>query len=335
MKSFEIQQFGIDQLALVDREKPEPHENEVLVRLTAASLNFRDLLMVEGKYNPRLRFPLIPLSDGVGVVEKTGSRVTRFQAGDRVAGIFMQTWIDGPPSELKGKSALGGAIDGVAREYICLNEEGLVHVPSNLTDVEAAALPCAAVTAWHALFEHGTAVPGDTVLIQGTGGVSTFALRFAVAAGLRTIVTSSSDEKLARVREFGAHEVINYKQTPEWGKQARALTSGLGVDNVIEVGGSNTIQQSLVAARTGGMVSVIGILGGVEPTISPAQVLMNSVRVQGIYVGSRSMFERMNKAIVLHDLKPVISKVFPWTELKDALRHMKEQGHFGKICLEF
>jgi NADPH:quinone reductase-like Zn-dependent oxidoreductase len=335
MKSFEVQEFGIDNLALVERETPKPGQREVLVRMTAASLNYRDYMVVQGAYNPKMKRPRVPLSDGVGVVEETGSEVTRFKTGDRVAGIFMQAWIDGPPTREKSQSALGGGIDGVLREYNVFHEDGLVRVPNNLTDEEAAALPCAAVTAWHALFEHGSPAPGDTVLIQGTGGVSTFALLFARVAGLRVILTSSSDEKISRARELGAAETINYKRTPDWEKEARKLTDGIGVDNVIEVGGSDTVSRSIAAVRTYGSVSLIGVLSGKEPTVSPGPILMNSIRVQGIYVGSRVMFERMNRAIEFHRIKPVIDRVFPWTEFKDALRHMQGQTHFGKICLKF
>ncbi|MDQ2841387.1 MAG: NAD(P)-dependent alcohol dehydrogenase [Acidobacteriota bacterium] len=335
MKLFEIQQFGIDNLALVERETPRPEAGEVLVKMGAASLNYRDYLAVNGTYNPKMRRPMIPLSDGAGVVQEVGASVTRFKKGDRVAACFMQKWIDGPPSKEKGNSALGGAIDGVLREYAMFSEEGLVRTPALLSDEEAASLPCAAVTAWHALFEHNPAAPGDTVLIQGTGGVSVFALQFACAAGLRTIVTSSSDDKLARAKKLGASETINYKTTPNWDEAARALTAGEGVGHVVEVGGSDTMPRSLRAVRVGGAISVIGILSGGNPTVSPASILMNSVRVQGIYVGSRAMFERMNRAIEFHGLKPVIDKVFPWTDIKEALRYMESQQHFGKICLKF
>lgn len=335
MKSFEIQQFGIDELALVDRDIPRPGPHEVLLRLTAASLNYRDYLVVNGAYNPKLKRPMVPLSDGAGVIEEIGTSVTRFKPGDRVAPCFMQKWIDGPPTREKGASALGGAIDGVLREFAVFSEEGLVAAPPSLTDEEAAALPCAAVTAWHALFEHTFCAPGDTVLIQGTGGVSVFALQFAAAAGLRTIVTSSSDQKLARAKALGASEIINYKSTPNWDEEARKLTNGRGVDHVIEVGGSDTLPRSLRAIRIGGAISVIGVLTGTEPAVSPIPILMNSARVQGIYVGSRAMFERMNRAIEFHRLKPVIDKTFPWTEIKEALRYMERRQHFGKICLKF
>ena len=335
MKTFEIQEFGIDNLSLVDRDDPHPGPGEVLVRMKAASLNYRDYMVAKGVYNPRMKRPMVPLSDGAGIVEDTGPAVTRFKKGDRVAPIFMQRWIDGPPTREKGASSLGGAIDGVLRELAVFSEEGLVSAPRSLSDQETAALPCAAVTAWHALFEHTSLAPGESVLIQGTGGVSVFALQFAHAAGLRPIVTSSSDEKLARARHLGAAETINYKSTPNWEEQARKLTGGLGVDHVIEVGGGDTLPKSFRAVRMGGAISVIGVLTGAEPSVGPRDILMNSLRVQGIYVGSRTMFERMNRAIEFQKIKPVIDKVFPWTEYKDALRYMESKGHFGKICLTF
>lgn len=335
MKVFEVREFGIDELAEAERPTPKPGPQEALVRMRAASLNYRDLMVVTGTYNPNLKRPMIPLSDGVGVVEAVGEGTTRVKPGDRVAGIFMQTWIGGPPAREHGASALGGSIDGVLREYAVFHEDGLVHVPEHLTDEEAATLPCAAVTAWHALFEHAAAAPGDVVLLQGTGGVSIFALQFAHAAGLRVIITSSSDEKLQRARELGANQTVNYKKAPDWDKAARSLTDGLGVDYVVEVGGSGTISKSLAALRTHGAVSVIGGLSGREPTISPVQILMNSARVQGIYVGSRAMFERMNRAIAFHRIKPVVDKVFPFTQIREGLRYMQSQQHFGKICLKF
>jgi NADPH:quinone reductase-like Zn-dependent oxidoreductase len=335
LKVFEIQEFGIDHLAFVDRQKPTPGSGQVLVRMLAASLNYRDYMMVGGTYNPRLKRPLVPLSDGVGIVEEVGSGVSRVKVGDRVAASFFQKWIEGPPSKEKTSSALGGSIDGVACEYALFSEDGLVQAPASLSDEEVATLPCAAVTAWHALFGHAGMVPGDTVLLQGTGGVSIFALQFAVLAGLRTIITSSHDEKLAHARKLGAHETINYKTTPDWQEVARKLTGGNGVDHVIEVGGSDTLARSLKALRVYGAISVIGVLGGAEAAVAPTPLLVLSARVQGIFVGSRSMFEQMNKAIEFHKMKPVVDKTFAFAELKEALRYMESQKHFGKICLKF
>jgi NADPH:quinone reductase-like Zn-dependent oxidoreductase len=335
MKQFEIREFGIDRLQLADADKPQPGVGQVLVRMTAASLNYRDLMVVEGKYNPKLRRPMIPLSDGSGIVESIGEGVTRFKSGDRVVTCFFENWVDGRITREKTATALGGAVDGVLREYVVLSQDGLVHAPKALSDEQAATLPCAALTAWHALFEEHAPAPGETVLLQGTGGVSIFALQLAKAAGLRTIITSSSDDKLQRARSLGAMDTINYKTTPNWDETARKLTAGTGVDHLIEVGGSDTLPKSLRAVRMGGAVSVIGVLSGVEPAVAPTSILMNAVRIQGIYVGSRAMFERMNRAIELHGVEPVIDRVFAWTEYKDALRYMQSQQHVGKICLRF
>ncbi len=333
MKLYEIPAFGIDQLRLVETEKPAPGPGHVLVRMTAASLNYRDLMVVRGHYNPKMKLPMVPLSDGVGIVEALGEGVDRFTSGDRVAGIFMQDWIDGRVDKRKFASALGGAIPGVLRDYMLFHQSGLVKPPAHLTDAEAATLPCAAVTAWHALFEEAPSYPGDTVLLQGTGGLSLFALQLAKAAGFRVIITSRSDEKLERARQLGASETINCKRTPDWEEEARRLTNGVGVDHVVEVGGADTLPRSLRAVRMAGTISVIGVLGGNAQAIAPASVLMNSIRVQGIYVGSRAMFERVNRALELHAIRPVVDRVFPWTEAKDAYEYLESQRHFGKICL--
>lgn len=334
MKQFEIREFGIENLALAEVDAPRPEYGQVLVRMRAASLNYRDYMVAKGDYNPKMKRPMVPLSDGAGVVEEVGAGVTQFKKGDRVAGCFFQNWLDGPPSREKVASALGGGIDGVLREFAVFSQDGLVPAPATLSDEETATLPCAALTAWHALFEDKPPIPGETVLIQGTGGVSIFALQFAVSAGLRAIITSSSDEKLARVRQLGAAETINYKSTPDWEEIARKLT-GEGVDRVIEVGGSDTLPRSLKSVRMGGIVSVIGVLSGVENTLGPRPILMNTVHIQGIYVGSRAMFQRMNRAIELHRIKPVIDKTFEWTEIKDALEYLGSRQHFGKICLRW
>ncbi len=335
MKSFEIREFGLDNLSLVEGDIPRPGPGQVLVKTAAASLNYRDYMVVSGLYNPRLKRPMTPLSDCAGVVEEIGSGVTRFKTGDRVAACFMQKWIDGPVTREKAASALGGAIEGVLREFVLFSEDGLVSAPAPLSDEEVATLPCAALTAWHALFEDHPALPGETVLLQGTGGVSIFALQFARVAGLRTIITSSSDEKLQRAKALGASETINYKTTPNWEEEARILTQGQGLDRVIEVGGSDTLPRSLKAVRMEGMISVIGALTGADPTVTPVPILMNSIRVQGVFVGSRAMFERMNRAIEFHRIKPVIDKVFPWLEAAKALHYMESRRHFGKICLKF
>jgi NADPH:quinone reductase-like Zn-dependent oxidoreductase len=335
MKAYEYRQFGLEHLALVEREEPRPAANEVVVRFHAASLNFRDIMFAKGVYNPRARLPAVPFSDGAGVVSAVGEGVTRWKVGDRVCPIFTQGWIDGPPSAQKNKTALGaGDLDGVLREFGAFHESGLVRIPEHLSFEEAATLPCAAVTAWNALVESGGLKAGDTVLTLGTGGVSIFALQFAKQHGARVIATSSSDEKLARARELGADETINYKTTPAWDKEVLRLTGGAGVDHVVEVGGSGTLAKSANAARVGGHVSVIGVLasGG---DFNPVSILMKSLRMQGIFVGSRQMFEDMNRAIEATRLKPVVDKTFSFGEAREALRYMESGSHLGKIVLKY
>jgi NADPH:quinone reductase-like Zn-dependent oxidoreductase len=297
----------------------------------ACSLNYRDLLILKGLYNKKLPLPLVPLSDGAGEVAAVGDGVTRLRAGDRVAGCFMPAWIDGEPTEGKAKSALGAGGPGMCAEYVVLPAEGVVRVPDHLTDEEAAALPCAAVTAWHALVSEGGVKAGDVVLTQGTGGVSVFALQFAKLLGARVIATSSSDAKLERVQQMGASDGINYKTTPEWGGKARELT-GAGVDHVVEVGGAGTMPESMRAARMGGRVSLIGVLSGAGQ-FNPTPVLMKNLRVQGIFVGSREMFEAMNRAIALHKLRPVIDRAFPMSDIRAALHHLESGAHFGKVVI--
>jgi NADPH:quinone reductase-like Zn-dependent oxidoreductase len=333
MKAYELKEkFGLDSLTLVERPAPRPAHGQVLLKMRAFSLNFRDLMVAKGTYNPKLHLPQIPLSDGVGRVAEVGLGVSRVKVGDRVAPIFMQKWLAGQVTEAIGRSALGGGVDGVLAEYVLLSEEGLVHVPDHLTDEEAATLPCAAVTAWHALITEGNVKPGDVVLTQGTGGVSIFALQFAKLAGARVIATSSSDQKLARVIQLGASDGINYKATPEWDKRARQLTGEVGVDHIVEVGGAGTLGRSLRAVRLEGRISLIGVLAGAGE-VNPLPVLMKNVRVQGIFVGSREMFEAMNRAIALHKLRPVIDRVFEFNEVPEAYRHMESGAHFGKICI--
>jgi NADPH:quinone reductase-like Zn-dependent oxidoreductase len=335
MKALEIQNtFGLDSLILAERPEPTPGYGQVLIKLRAVSLNYRDLMVVKGLYNPKLPLPMIPFSDGVGEVVAVGEGVTRVKIGDRVAGIFFQKWLCGELTEAKAQSALGGAIDGLLTEYAVLDEDGVVHVPEHLTDAEGATLPCAAVTAWNALITSGGVKAGDTVLVQGTGGVSIFALQFAQLLGARVIATSSSDEKLEKVRQLGAWETINYQQTPDWGKKVQELTA-IGVDYVVEVCGAGTLNQSLRAVRYGGQISLIGVLSGGSGEISTASILRKNVRVQGIYVGSREMFEAMNKAIALHKLHPVVDRVFPFNEAPEALKYMESGAHFGKICTRF
>lgn len=336
MRACQIQgSFGVEHLGWVERPDPTPGAGEVVVQMRAASLNYRDLLMITGKYNPRQPLPLVPLSDGVGEVIAVGQGVSRVRVGERVAAIFAQTWLDGAPNREALKSTLGGPRDGVLAEQIVLSEHGVVRVPSHLTDVQAATLPCAAVTAWRGLVEQGGVKPGETVLVQGTGGVSIFALQFALLAGARVIVTSSDDAKLERARTLGAWATINYRSVPAWGKRALELTGGAGVDHVIEVGGTGTLAQSMVAVRPGGHISVIGILGGATSEVNLLPILMQNLRLLGVVVGSRANFEAMNRAIEAHRLVPVVDRVLPWTDVHGALAHLASGQHFGKVCLQF
>ena len=336
MKAYEIQQFGLENLALVERETPQPQAGEVLVKFHAASVNYRDLMMVQGAYNPKLKTPLVPFSDGAGEVVEVGEAVTKWQVGDRVCPIFMQGWLDGEIDYKKARTALGGDLDGVLREFGAFDEKGLVRIPEHLSYEEAATLPCAGLTAYHALFVSGCLKAGETVLLQGTGGVSIFALQLASVYGSRAIITSSSDEKLERARSLGADDLINYNETPDWDKAVLDLTEKRGVDHVVEVGGAGTIQKSLKAVKMGGHIALIGALsGGAGGEISPVSVFMKSVKLHGIFVGSRQMFEHLNQLLCLHNhLKPVIDKVFEFGEARDALKYMESGSHFGKIVVK-
>jgi NADPH:quinone reductase-like Zn-dependent oxidoreductase len=332
MKAYEIKtSFGIDALALTDRPQPRPGHGQVLVDMRAYSLNYRDLLVIKGLYNPKLKMPMVPLSDGAGVVAEVGPGVSRVKAGDRVAGLFMQNWVAGALTEAKARTALGGALEGVLAEYVVFQEDGVIPVPEHMTFADAATLPCAGLTAWHGLITEGRVQPGDSVLLLGTGGVSIFGLQFAKMAGARIIITSSSDEKLARARAQGAGDGINYKTTPDWDKRVRELTGDRGIDHVVEVGGAGTLPRSLKVVRPGGQISLIGVLAGGE--FNPMPILMKGIRVQGIFVGSREMFEAMNRAIALHQLRPVVDRVFPFAEAREAMHYMESGAHFGKVAI--
>jgi NADPH:quinone reductase-like Zn-dependent oxidoreductase len=326
--------FGLENLKVVERDPPAPGPGQVLLRMRAASLNYRDLLTLRGEYNPRQPLPLVPCSDGVGVVEAVGEGVTRAAVGDRVCPIFCQAWIDGAPTVEGLRSTLGGPLDGTLSELMVVSEQGLVHPPAHLTDVECAALPCAAVTAWTALFTEGRLEPGQTVLALGTGGVSIFVLQLAKAAGARVIVTSSSDEKLARARALGADGAVNYRAEPQWGKAVRALTpGGRGVDHVIEVGGAGTLEQSIRATAVGGRVTLVGVLAGAKTSLAVTSVFMNYLTVQGILVGHRASFEALCDFVARHELRPVVGDVLPMERARDGFELMARGGHFGKICL--
>lgn len=325
--------FGLDNLKMTERETPDPGPGQVRLRMRAASLNYRDLLMIRGHYDPRQPLPLVPCSDGVGVVEAVGEGVTRTAVGDRVCPIFCQDWLSGTPDRDKVRSTLGGPRDGTLAERLVIHERGLVHPPEGLDELECAALPCAAVTAWTALFTEGGLEAGETVLVQGTGGVSIFALQLAKAAGATVIVTSSSDEKLARARELGADETVNYRTTPEWGKAVRKLTGGRGVDHVVEVGGAGTLEQSIRATAIGGQIGVIGVLSGVKTSLMVTPILMGYLRLQGILVGHRASFEALNDFVQREGVRPVIHEVFPFEGVREGFELMARGGHLGKICV--
>ena len=339
MKVYEIHpKPGLDALTLTDRPDPAPGPGQILLRMQAAALNYRDLLVIKGEYGSSALppFPIIPLSDGAGEVAALGAGVTRVKLGDRVAGAFMPGWISGEFTEQKAASALGGgSVDGVLAEYVVLPEEGVVQTPAHLGAEEAATLPCAGVTAWYALLAGGRLKPGETVLLLGTGGVSLFALQFAKSAGARVILTSSSDEKLARAQALGADAVINYKAVPEWGDRVLELTGGRGVDYVVEAGGADTLNKSLQAVRWGGQISLMGLLTGVRAEVSTVTLLNKNVRVQGVHVGSREMFEDMNRAITVNTLRPVVDRVFPFAEAREALDYLSSGRHFGKVVIRF
>ena len=336
MKAFQITgSFGLDNLKLVELPEPKPGPGQVLVRMRAASLNYRDLVVIKGGYGPRQTLPRIPVSDGAGEVAAVGAGVKRVQAGDRVVACFAPTWLEGPVTQEKMDSSLGAFVDGVLAEYILAGEEAVLPIPAHLSYEEAATLPCAAVTAWSALFVEDHVGPAHTVLVQGTGGVSLFALQFARLAGARVIITSSSDRKLERARGLGASDGINYKTTPEWEKEVRRLTGGRGADHIVEVGGAGTLSRSLGCLRMGGMISMIGVLSGASAEVRVTLIFFRAARIHGIFTGSRATFEEMNRAIAAHGLRPVISDAFPFTEAPAALRHMESGGHFGKIVLTF
>jgi len=334
MKAYEIQgEGGIEALAMVDRPSPEPGAGQIKIKVRANSLNFRDLNTVRFPTRMGLAFPRVPNSDGAGEVVAVGEGVREFKPGDRVAGCFFDDWAAGGVSPAAMASARGGPIDGMAAEEVVLSERGAVAIPEHLSYEEAATLPCAALTAWHALVVKGGLTAGETVLLLGTGGVSIFALQFAAMMGARAIVTSKSDEKLERARQMGAWKTINYQTTPDWAKAVAALTDGKGVDHIVEVGGGGTLEASIEAVRVGGHIALIGVL--TMGQINPMPILRKSIRLNGIYVGSRDWFQAMNAAIAANALKPSIDKVFPFAEAPTAFKHMESAQHFGKIVLSF
>lgn len=334
MKAWQLSaQNGADALQLGDIAEPKPGSGQVLVRVRATSLNYRDLMVASGRYGAPVSLPLIPLSDGAGEIAAVGDGVTRWKIGDRVAGTFFQNWQTGPVRQEAFHAALGGALNGMLAEYVALSAEGVVAIPPHLSFEEAATLPCAALTAWHAVVTSGNVSADQTVLLLGTGGVSIFALQFAKLHGARVIITSSSDEKLARARSLGADETINYRATPAWDTEVFRLTAKAGVDHVFEVGGTDTFPKSLRALALGGTISVIGGVSGFAANVPLIDILGRSAHIRGIYVGNRDMFEAMNRAIARHQLKPAIDRVFPFTDAPAAYRYQESGAHFGKVVI--
>ncbi len=325
--------FGIDNLKPVERPEPAPGAGEIVVDMKAASLNYRDLLTVTtGSGN---KPPLVPFSDGAGVVSAVGSGVSRLKVGDRVCPLYFQSWLSGPVTAESRASPLGGPLDGVLQQHMQVIADGASKIPDYLSFEEAATLPCAGLTSWRATAVEAPVGPSSTILVQGTGGVSIFALQFAKAMGAKVIATSSSDSKLERAKKLGADEVINYKTNPEWGKEALKLTDGRGVDVVVEVGGDNTMSKSLEAVRVGGAIVVIGVLGGFTSNIFIPDLFSKNAKMIGISIGSREQFEDMTKHMENWKMHPVVDKVFPVNQVQDALKLMQAGGHFGKICLKF
>ena len=322
---------GYEKVSLSFRDVKKPSANEITVRIHANSLNYHDMAVVSGMWGPSE--PRIPMADGAGVVTEVGSDVTEFKVGDHVVSTFFPTWSSGETNVEGFATTPGDGVDGYARALVTTNVNAFTHAPKGWSHIESSTLTTAALTAWRALMCDDALKPGDTVLIQGTGGVSIFALQFAKMAGATVIATSSSDAKLAKLKALGADHIINYKKELAWGNLAREITNGTGVDHVIEVGGPETLEQSMLAARVGGHISVIGILTGLEGNLSIVTALIKQLRLQGLIVGNRTQQQEMIKAIDANNMRPIIDKVFPLEDIVDAFRYQESNQHFGKICL--
>lgn len=332
MRAWQVQgSFGLDHLEQIELDDPSPPgPGEVQLQMRAWSLNYRDHLMIGGRYDPRLSFPWIPLSDGVGEVVAVGEGVERVSVGARVCPTFSPSWIAGPPDPDAVRRTRGGPIPGVLAQSLVLSADEVVEVPSHLTDAEAATLPCAGLTAWSAL-QH--LQPGETVLVLGSGGVSVWALQLARCAGAQVIATTSSADKARRLEALGAAEVLLYPSDPRWGRTVRRWSGG-GVDRVIEVGGAGTLAQSLDAVRIGGTVALIGVVAGAQQPLSVLPILMKQIRCQGVFVGSRSGLEALCRAVALHELRPVVDRTFPFGAVPEAFERLASGQHVGKICVE-
>jgi NADPH:quinone reductase-like Zn-dependent oxidoreductase len=342
MKAWELQDFGLEHLRLVEGPVPDPGPGQVLVRVSAAAFNSRDLQVIHDRYYPEQRLPIVPVSDGAGEIVALGPGVREHAVGDRVVGLFAQGWLAGERTWERWLTHLGGHLDGVLQEYVVLSAAGAVPVPSYLSDVEAAAATSAAATAWQALVELGRVAPGEQVLVQGTGGVAMFALQFAGLAGAHVIVTSSSDDKLERARRLGANVGVNYRVHPDWEEEVLRLTGGEGVDHVIEIAGD--LERSISCLRVGGLVSLVGYAGQLDLASSPPTpltytasvitVLVRNARLQALSCAPRESWERMYRAMEGAELRPVIDRVFPFEQAIDALRHLSSGTHVGKVCID-
>lgn len=336
MQAIELCEFSGPSGWRLSQSRPEaklaPHQ--VRLEVKALSLNYRDLLVAKGLYNPSLALPALPISDGAGVIVEVGTQVTRWKVGDQVAACFFQDWLEGPLLPEYHNTALGGHCDGLAAERVVLSQEGLVAIAPGLSLAEAACLPCAGLTAWNALFELGDLKPGQTVLVQGTGGVSLFALQLARAAGARVLATTGSHQKAQRLTELGAELVVNYNDFPRWGEVILEATRGQGVDLVIEVGGGETLAQSLNCVKTGGTIGAIGVLSGFQSPLELFPLLLKQVRLQGVFVGSRRMFENLNQFLTTSQIHPVIDRIFPFSEATRALQWLSSGQHFGKVVIQ-
>lgn len=336
MKAFTTLGDGIEALQLNELPIPEIKSGEILVGMKAVSLNYRDLLVVKGVESWKPFSPRIPVSDGVGEVVAVGKGVSQWKVSEHVAGIFLPKWLGGELTTEKYQLPLGGAAaDGVLAEYVVFNQDAVVKIPNNLSAAEAATLPVAALTAWHAVTRRSQVKNGESVLVQGTGGVSLFATQFVHALGGQTIVTSSRDEKLEKAKELGASAVINYTKFPDWDKQVLELTNGKRVDHVIEVVGGENLNRSLSAVRLSGTICFIGLIAGLSAPINTYQFVTKNVRIHGIETGSREMFEEMNRFIELHQLRPVIDKTFGFSQVREALKYLESGAHFGKVVVNF
>jgi NADPH:quinone reductase-like Zn-dependent oxidoreductase len=332
VKAFELHpEDGFDSLKLADRPRPGIAAGDVRVRVRAVSLNYRDLMVARGSKKRAKR--IVPASDGAGEVVEIGSDVKRLAMGDRVAAAFFPTWLDGSLAEEHHANALGGSLDGMLAEEVVLPERAWVTIPSRYSFEQASTLPCAGVTAWHALFEAATLRPGETVLVQGGGGVSTFALQLARYAGAAVIATSSSAEKRARLAQMGATSTIDYTTDAKWGDTARAAAGSGGVDLVVEVGGAGTFDQSIASLRYGGGMSLLGILAGTQGPINTYAIFHKNIRIRGVYVGSVTMFERLVRVLEQSSVDPVIDRVFSFEETRAAYEHLASGAHFGKVVI--